>query len=64
MAFTKQHYKVLGNLINATFYNRINSVEVQDIHSDLIEQLCQYFQEDNPRFKKDVFIKFVNRERC
>jgi len=60
--FTKQHYKAIGLIIKKSFNNQQNeSSESLDIHSKLISELCNFFKDDNPRFDKQKFIRFVNR---
>jgi len=44
--FTKQHYKGIANAIK----NRTSENEI-------IDSLIVLFEKDNPRFKKDVFLK-------
>jgi len=51
-AFTKKHYE--------WFANRIGDGTL-DLSIEQFEDLMVEFEDDNPRFKRDIFLKWVTR---
>ena len=54
MSMSKKDYKAIAKVIK-----RYNPNEMGYAHSlinEMIHDLCDYFQQDNPRFDKDKFI--------
>jgi len=60
--FTKQHYKAIANIIKA----RINACSTLSEQTQvacryscfvIANNLSSYFQEDNPKFDRDKFLK-------
>ncbi len=56
--FTSQHYKKIATL----FHEREKELWIEQVsdeyyacQSDMIEDFCEMFQKDNPRFAEDTF---------
>lgn len=56
--FTRQHYKVIGDIIRST----PRPVDDYDIQGHLVKEFCELFESDNPRFDRQCFIDYMNRE--
>ena len=50
--FTKKHYEWFANRIGAG---------TLDLSIEQFEDLMVEFEDDNPRFKRDIFLKWVTR---
>lgn len=53
--FTMRHYKAIADMVGNQLVT--NPAE----HEPIIDDWCNMFEEDNPRFKRDTFISAVNK---
>jgi len=63
MIFTQRHYNIIANLLSELAVAEVKTVPTAgklshlSYHAEtLIDCLCDIFEKDNPKFKKDKFI--------
>ena len=60
MTFQKQHYEAIAKIIKENTDDHYDSEEgvcFDFLDTDLITQLVNYFEKDNPKFDKERFLK-------
>ena len=61
MTMTRKDYVKVAEIINKFFDSNIEHPVFNDtVHSNLIEPFIELFENDNPRFDSDKFIKAVS----
>ena len=53
--FTKRHYEAIAELVGYQL------LDCPTDHNPIIDDWCRMFKEDNPRFKRDTFVKAVDK---
>ena len=55
---SRKHYKAIAEIIRTNY--AVSSEPVKFVLRDMTDQLCQYFESDNPRFDRQRFIDACN----
>ena len=55
--FSRQHYKAIAAVLAGMRPNHAAHVVADRVWNTAVDDLCNAFREDNPRFKEEVFRK-------
>ena len=57
--FTRQHYKAIAEMIanNSVIAAKDESLMTYMNRNDFVDELVDYFAQDNPRFDREKFLK-------
>ena len=53
--FTRRHYEAIAELVGSQLLDNPTD------SAPIIDDWCRMFEDDNPRFKRDTFVKAVNK---
>jgi len=53
--FSQKHYVKIAKIIHRNY--EISNVTARFILKDIVDELCEYFEIENPKFDREKFIK-------